>query len=71
LEDPSQISGDNPKILKRENIKILWKKKAEYLKDKINKLETNNKKYRDLYVGINEFNKGYQPRINIIWDENV
>jgi hypothetical protein len=34
--------------------------------------ETNNKNknIRDLYRGINEFKKGYQPRINIIKDEN-
>jgi hypothetical protein len=25
---------------------------------------------RDMYRGINEFKKGYQPRINIIMDEN-
>jgi hypothetical protein len=29
-----------------------------------------NKNFRDLYGGINEFKKGYQPRINIIKDEN-
>jgi sorting nexin-29 len=42
------------------------------LKDKINELETNNKNknIRHLYRGINEFKKGYQPRINIIKDEN-
>jgi hypothetical protein len=41
------------------------------LKGKINELETNNKNknVRDLYRGINEFKKGYQPRINIIKDE--
>jgi hypothetical protein len=35
-------------------------------------LETNNKNknIRDLYSGINEFKKGYQPTINIIKDEN-
>jgi len=46
-------------------------KKREYQKGKINKLETNNKckNIRDLYRGINEFKKGYQPRINIK-DEN-
>jgi hypothetical protein len=35
-------------------------------------LETNNKNknIRDLYRGINEFKKGYQPRIDIIKDEN-
>jgi hypothetical protein len=47
-------------------------KKREYLKVKINELETNNKdtNIRDLYRGINEFKKMYQPRINIIKDEN-
>jgi hypothetical protein len=41
------------------------------LKGKTNELETNNKNknIRDLYRGINEFKKGYQPRINIIKDE--
>jgi hypothetical protein len=29
-----------------------------------------NKNIRDFYRGINEFKKGYQPRINIIKDEN-
>jgi hypothetical protein len=42
------------------------------LKSKVNELETNNtnKNIRDLYRGINEFKKGYQPRTNIIKDEN-
>jgi hypothetical protein len=42
------------------------------LKDKINELETNmkNKNIRDLYRSINEFKKGYQPRINIIKENN-
>jgi hypothetical protein len=43
----------------------------EYLKSKINELDTNNKNKNiwDLYRVINEFKKGYQPRINIIKDE--
>jgi hypothetical protein len=42
------------------------------LKGKINELESNNKNknIRDLYRDINEFKLGYQPRINIIKDEN-
>jgi hypothetical protein len=28
------------------------------------------KNIRDLYRGINEFKKGYQPRINTVKDEN-
>jgi hypothetical protein len=44
---------------------------SEHLKGKINELETNkNKNIRDLYSGIKEFKEGYQPRINIIKDEN-
>jgi hypothetical protein len=47
-------------------------KKRQYLKDKINELAINskNKNIRDLYRGINEFKKGYQPRSNLVKDEN-
>jgi hypothetical protein len=43
------------------------KKKREYLKDKINELATSskNKNIRDLYTGIDEFKRGYQPRNNL------
>jgi hypothetical protein len=60
------------KILRPENSRPFRKKEREYLKDEISELETNykNKNIRDLYRGINEFNKGCQPRINIIKDEN-
>jgi hypothetical protein len=49
-------------------VEYLGTRKGEYLKGKINELETNNKNksIRDLYKGINEFKKGYQPRINIM-----
>jgi hypothetical protein len=42
------------------------------LKDKINGLSTNskNKNIRDPYRGINEFKRGYQPRSNLVKDEN-
>jgi hypothetical protein len=47
-------------------------KKREHVKGKINELEANNqnKNMRDLYRGINECTKGYQPKINITKDEN-
>jgi hypothetical protein len=72
LQNPSQISGDNLKNLRHETSRTLRNKKREYLKGKINDLETNNKNknIRDLYRGINEFKKGYHPRINIVMDEN-
>jgi hypothetical protein len=46
-------------------------KEREYLKDKINEYESNskNKNIRDLYRGINEFKKGYQPRTNLVKDK--
>jgi hypothetical protein len=70
LRNPSQIIGDNLKNLRRETNRIFRNKKREYLKDKVNELETNNKNknIRDLYRGINEFRKGQQPKINIIKD---
>jgi hypothetical protein len=42
------------------------------MKDKIYKLPTNskNKNIRDLYREINEFKRGYQPRSNLMKDEN-
>jgi hypothetical protein len=45
----------------------------EYLKDEINELATNNKNknIRDLYRGINEFQRGYQTRNNLAKVENV
>jgi C4-type Zn-finger protein len=43
----------------------------EYLKDRINELESNskNKNIRDLCRGITEFKKGYQPMTNLLKDE--
>jgi hypothetical protein len=42
------------------------------MKGIINALQTNNKNKntRHLYRGINEFKERYQPRINIMKDEN-
>jgi hypothetical protein len=40
-------------------------------KEKIDELETNSKikNIRHLYRGISDFNKGYQPRTNVVKDE--
>ena len=42
-----------------------------YLKAKFEDLETSSKikNIRDLYRGISDFKKGYQPRINVVKDE--
>jgi hypothetical protein len=72
LQNPNQTNRDNLQNIRRETSRIFRNKKREHPKGKINELEANNKNknIRDLYRGINEFKKGYQPRINIIKDEN-
>jgi hypothetical protein len=53
-------------------VHISGTKKKEYLKAKINEIETNNKNknIRDLYRGINDFKWRYKPRTNVVEDEN-
>jgi hypothetical protein len=50
---------------------ISGKKKKKYLKAGIEELETNSKlkSIKDLYRGIIDLRKGYQPRSNIVKDE--
>jgi hypothetical protein len=45
---------------------------GEYLKDKIDEVATNIKKknIRDLHRGINYFKRCYQPRSNLVKNEN-
>jgi hypothetical protein len=43
LQNPSQFNGDNLQNLKRETTRTFRNKKREYMKDKTNELETNNK----------------------------
>ena len=52
-------------------VDISGKKRKEYLKAKIDELETNSKikHIRDLSRGIRDFTKGYQPRTNTVKDE--
>jgi hypothetical protein len=71
LQDPSEINGDNLRIVRREASTYFRNKRRGYLKDKINELATDSKKknIRDLYRGINEFKRGYQPRNNLVKDE--
>ena len=57
--------------VRHEDSRHFRNKKKEYLNAKIDELETNSKtkNIRDLYRGINDFKKGYQPRTNIVKDE--
>jgi hypothetical protein len=71
LQDPSEANEDNLSDVRREASRHFRNKKREYLKDKINELESNskNKNIRDLYWGINVFKKGYQRRTNLVKNE--
>jgi hypothetical protein len=67
LQDPSEVNGDNLNSVRCEVSRHFRNKKREYLKDKINELAVNskNKNVIDLYRGINEFKRNYQPRNNL------
>jgi len=68
VQDPCQSNADNLNSVRREVSRHFRNKKKEYLRPKIEKLEANSKIHniRDLYTGINDFKKGYQPRCSIV-----
>ncbi|KAJ4438181.1 hypothetical protein ANN_14120, partial [Periplaneta americana] len=72
LQDPDEDNRDNYFNERLEASRTLRNKKRDYLKEKLNEVETNskNKNIRDLYKGIKEFKNGYQPRVNVIKNEN-
>jgi hypothetical protein len=71
-QKPCEINGDSLNDVRREANRHFRNKKREYLKGKINELPTNSRKenIRDLYRGINEFKRGYQPGNELVKDEN-
>ena len=68
VQDPSQSYIDNLNGVRHEASTYFRNKKKAYLEAKIEELETNSKikNIRDLYRGISDFKKGYQPRTNIV-----
>jgi len=68
IQDPSQSNVDILNNVRREVSRHFMNKKKAYLRAKIEELETNSKiqNIRDLYRGINDFKKRYQPRCNIV-----
>jgi len=63
------VTGSNLINVKCDASRHFREKKREYLKAKIDELETNNKikNIRDLYKSI--FKKDYQPRTTVVKDE--
>ena len=70
IQDPSQSNADNLNNVRRDASRHFRNKKKAYLSAKIEELETNSEinNTRDLYRGINDMNKGYQPRTRIVKD---
>jgi hypothetical protein len=62
-QDMIEIKGDNLNNVRR-GARRRFRNKREYLNDKI------NEHIRDLYRGINKLKIGYQPRSNLVKDEN-
>ena len=71
IHDPSQSNVDNLNNVRRDASRHFRNKKKAYLKAEIEVFETNSKikNIRELYRGINDFKKGYQPRTNIVKDD--
>ena len=71
VQDPNQSSVDNLNNLRCEASRHFRNKKKAYLKAKIEDLETNSKieNISNLYRGIHDFKKGYQPRTNTVKDK--
>jgi hypothetical protein len=69
--NPNQSNVDNLNNVRSDASRHFRNKKKEYLKAKVNELETNskNKNIRHLYRGTNDVKKGYQPRHNVVKDE--
>jgi hypothetical protein len=75
LQDPSEINGNNLNNIRREANGYLRNKTREYMKDKLMNLQRTVRTRtliinRDLYRGINDFKKAYQPRSNLVNDAN-
>jgi len=71
VQDPSQSNAGNLNNVRCTASRHFRNKRNAYLRANIEELETNSKiqNVRDLYSGINDFKKGYQPRCNIVQDE--
>ena len=66
VQDPTQSNVDNLNNVRCEASRHFRNRKKEYLKAKINELESKIKSIRDLCRGFSDFKKGYQPRTNIV-----
>jgi glycosidase len=71
IQYPNQSNLHNMNNGKRDASRYFKNKTKAYLEATLEELETNSKinNIRDLYKGINDFKKGYQPRTVTVKDE--
>jgi hypothetical protein len=62
------VTGDNMDNIRCEASRTFRTKKREYLKNKMSLKNSKNRNIRDMYRI--EFKKGYQPRTNMVKEEN-
>jgi hypothetical protein len=73
VQDPNQNNVGKLNNVRHEASGHFSEKNKEYLKAKINELETYNqiKNIRELYRSTSDFKKGFHLRTNIVKDEKV
>ena len=71
LQDSNHSNVDNVNNVRHEARGHFRNKKTEYLKAKLDEFETNSKtkNFRDLYRGIIDCKKGYQPGTDTVKSE--
>ena len=68
LQNPNDQTAEDLANVWRDTYVTFKIKERDYMKAKVMKLEENgmNKNIREMYKGIIEFKKGYQPRASLI-----
>ena len=68
LQNPNDQTAEYFSNVRLVTCRMFRENKRHYMKANVNKLEENSKNtnIREMYKGINEFKKGYQPRAYVI-----
>ena len=71
LQDPNRSNLDNLNNVRCETSRHFSNKRKEYLKAKIDELQTVSKikNIGDMFRGTSDFKKGYKPRTNVVKNE--
>jgi hypothetical protein len=70
LQNPGQTNGGNLNNVRCETTRTFRNKKREYPEEKLISLKQTEQIYQRCFRGINKFKKGFEPRTNLVKDEN-